>query len=192
MYQEAYFIHQNNTAHFSGLFDDILKGLGIGTQLLPAIGGLIGGGGSAGGAVSCGQGQAKGLAAIQQCSAQLLQALDALGSQIGQQPYQQIIDGATRLVGMLSDSTYFYQAQHGDDAAVLAAAKQSANQKLQAIIAAANAANANTGGLIVDNTGQVIGSTGNTVTSVLDILSSPLVIYGGLGLVAYLLIKKKK
>lgn len=184
----------SDNPQFSGLFDSILRGVQTGLNVFQQLGGasIFGSGGS--GATGCGAGQARGLQAIQSCSQQVLAAMDALLNQVGQQPYQQIIDAANALAASLSNPQYFYQAQHGDDAAALNNAKQAAQQKLQQIIAAANAAANNPSGTIVGQTGQVISSGGNTITTGLDsvsgLLNSPLVMYAAVGTLLYILIKR--
>jgi hypothetical protein len=192
MFTESYAViqAQNDNAKFSGLFDNIIQGINAGLKVFSAIGGV--GGSSTGG--GCGISQAKGSTQIQQCSTQVLAAMDALLAQVGQQPYQQIIDTAQQLAASLSNSTYFYQAQRGDDAAILANAKSAAQQKLQQIIAAANAASHNPVSTATGQGGQIISSGGNTITTGLDTVSglfnSPLVIYGALAVGAFILVKK--
>lgn len=189
-----YTLHEDN-ARYGSLFDDVLRGVQV---ALPFLGKIFNGGSGSGGN-SC-AGQARGLQAITACSAQLLQALDAIQAQILQpnltQPYQQFIDQANILVQTLSNSQYFYQAQHGDDAAALANAKTQANAKLQRIIQTANAAAQNPIGTGIGQGGQIIGSGGNAITTGLDsvsrLLSDPIVLYGGLGLLAYSLLRKRK
>lgn len=196
MFTESYIVndYDNDAAKFSGIFDDILKGVNAGLGVFKSVGGLFGiGGGSSSQGCS---GQAKGLNAIQTCSTQLLAAMDALGAQVGQQPYEQIISQAQALVNALSNPQFFYQAQRGRDAEVLANAKTQAQQKLQQIIALANAAAQNPIRTGVGQAGQVVSSGGNVVTSGFDslseILNDKIVIYGALGLVAYLLVQRKR
>lgn len=196
MFYQDYYIIEKENAKFSGIFDTILQGVQAGISALPAIAGLFGGGGSGSSGNQGCNGQAKGLNAIRRCSAMLLSALDALLAQVGQQPYQAIIDSANKLVNALSDPTYFYQAQRGDDARVLNDAKAQAQQKLQQIIAAANQAANNPTGTAIGQAGQVISSGGNVATSgldsIADLFNEPIVLYGTLGLLGYLLIIKAK
>lgn len=193
MNSEAYITqyHEANNAKLGNIFNQIMQGIDAGLRIFGSLGG--GGGSGSGGGCS---GQARGLRAIQTCSAQVLAAIDALAAQVGQQPYQQLIDQANQLVAVLSDPQYFYQAQRGDDAAALANAKSQAQQKLQQLIALANQAAQNPIGTGVGQAGQVISSGGNVVTSGFDslseVLNDPIVIYGGLGLIAYMLINKKR
>lgn len=183
----------SDSPNFSGLFDSIIRGVNAGLNVFQQLGGAgIFGNSSTGGA--CGQTQARGSAQIQQCSTQVLAAMDALLHQVGQQPYQQIVDAATQLANTLSNPQYFYQARHGDDANILNNAKQQAQQKLQQIIAAANAAANNPVGTVTGQTGQVISSGGNTLTTGLDsisgILANPLVQYAAIGTIIYVFIKR--
>jgi hypothetical protein len=193
MYNEQLF-YGHNAAHFSGLFDDIIKGVNAGVNVIKTLGGsgIAGGSPTTGG--GCGISQAKGSTQIQQCSNQVLAALDALAAQVGQQPYQQIIDAAQALVNSLSNTQYFYQPKHGSDFDILNSAKAAAQTKLQHIIDLANGAANNPAGTVVGQSGQIISSGGNTITTGLDsisgLLNSPLVIYGALGLIGYVVIKK--
>ena len=193
-FQDSYIIHYHQdlteNPHFSGLFDSILKAVTTGFGIFSSLGGGGGGSSSGGGCT----GQARGTTAITQCSQQVLNALDGLLQQVGHQPYEQIIQQAQTLVAALSNSQYFYQAQHGDDAAALASAKTAAQQKLQAIISAANQAANNPTGTAVGQTGQIISSGGNVATTGLDTVSSLLndkfLVYGLIGIVAYSLFLK--
>lgn len=88
-------------------------------QLLP---GLFGGGGSSAG------GPARGLAAITAACQQALQSLNQLvtAATSGQMPLAQAISEAERIAAALSNPQYIYQAQRGNDAAVLNDAKAQA------------------------------------------------------------------
>jgi hypothetical protein len=189
---------QHRTAGFSGIFDDIIKGVQAGLQVFQTVS-ASGAAGGAGGGNNC-AGQAKGTAQITACASAIIAALNALIAQVGQQPYQTLINQANTLVAALSNPAYFYQAKSGSDAAALNNAKTQAQQKLQELIAAANTAANNPIGTAIGQTGQVISSGGNTVTTGLDSISSALgwvethPVTGGaiIAGIAYLLFYRKK
>ena len=167
------------TAKFSGWLDSLIQaGTVIGMQVL---------GGGGGGASGGGGGQpARGLAAIRAATSQIIQALEALRSQIGQGNYQEIIAQAQALTSALSNPSIIYQAQRGEDAAVLEAAKTRANQILQEMATLGASVSAVQTG--ANQAGQVIAA-GGTLTQ--QLLADKTLIYMGFGFVAlYFLIKK--
>lgn len=175
----------DDSPQFSGLFDNIIQGINAGLNVFKSIGGASGAGGGA--SFACGQSQAKGSAKIQQCSNQVLQALDQILAQVqnpnNQIPAQQAIASAQQLANSLSDSTYFYQAKHGDDANILANAKSQAQQKVLAITQAVNTAISNP-----LPSGSVAVTSG--LNSIGTILNSPLAVYGALAVLAYVFVKR--
>lgn len=85
-------------------------------------------------------GPARGLQQVQAFCNQVLAALDNLIQQAGsgQADHATVYSQADQLVALLSDPTAVYQAQHGQDADVLNAAKAAAAQKAQQAKAAAD------------------------------------------------------
>lgn len=161
-------------------------------QLLPALFG--GGGGGAGG-------PARGLAAITAACQQAIQSLNQLvtAATSGQMPLAQAISEAERIAAALSNPQYIYQAQRGNDAAVLNDAKAQAQTIIGRLrsLAAPVAPPATGGGTIsqtsgpglpggsaVVNPSPVSGSSGGG----LSIDTSTLLIVG-LGLGALFLLK---
>lgn len=136
-------------------------------------------------------GPAKGLAAIKAFCDKVLQALDQLAAAAanGQADRATVYSKADQLVALLSDPTAVYQAQRGDDADALNAAKQAAAQKAQQAKAAADAfAQGSPGGAgtqqpvtIDPATGQVIPAT-QTATGGADITTIAIVGIAGLAL----------
>lgn len=178
MYNELNYIGvQQNAAKF-GWLDALLQAAqAIGGAVIPQ---LVGGGAGSGG-------QARGLAAIQSATQQILQQLEMLKSQVGQQNYQQIYSDAQRLTALLSDSSVIYQAKKGQDAAVLNSAKARANQILQEIAALGSQVSpVNT---TVNQAGQVV-TAGGTFTQ--RILQDNTLLYAGIGLAALYIFTSKK
>lgn len=102
---------------------DIWNAVGMvgaaGVQLLPS---LLGGGGSSGG------GPARGLAAIQAAVQQAINSLQTLLQQAQSGNAASVLGEAQRITAALSNPQYVYQAQRGEDAAVLSRGKQQAAQ----------------------------------------------------------------
>lgn len=143
---------------------------------------MAGGGGSGGGG-----GVARGLAAIQSATGQIIQALEAIRAQVGQGNYQELYAQAQRLVAALSDPSVIYQAQRGEDAAVLRRAKDRAGQILQEISTAG--ANVSPVQTIPNQTGQVVTAGGNFIQ---DIFQDRTMLYlAAGGVLVYLLTRKK-
>lgn len=194
MFSEGFIVNSDRgtvqAAKFGGWLDSIIKSIGTGVQvatggvsLWQQIQGQLGGGSSSGGSQP-----AKGLQQITQRTNEILQMLDTLLAQIGNQPYEQIYQQARQLVSALSNPQIIYQAQRGEDAAVLQRAKTVANQKLQQIAAAAGGVTGN----ITDQTGQIITSGGNAITSGFDTLANnPFLYIAGGGFLMYLLLRRK-
>jgi predicted NBD/HSP70 family sugar kinase len=171
----------------SGLFDSLFQNLPNLINSAVTVKSLFN---TTGGTTS--GGQAKGLEAITQTGNQLMQQLQALRAQIGQQPYQQIVDTANAIVAAFSNPTYFYQAKNGDDAAALQNFKTQSAALARQIITEAGQVSGVTA--IGNQTSQVISSAGNTTTTGLDtvanLFNNPIVIYGGLAVLAYYLLRK--
>lgn len=132
-------------------------------------------------------GPAKGLAAIQAFCNRVLAALDAVtqAASNGQIDRATAYAQADQLAALLSDPTAVYQAQHGDDANALNAAKSAASQKVQAAKAAADTfaatgkpAGAATTAVIDPATGQLVAQPAAS----LDITTIAIIAAAGLAL----------
>lgn len=172
-------------AKFSGLFDDIIKGINAGLNIFKATGGSVGGGGSASTKISG--------AAISQAAAQILgqaqQALAALQSgQISPTQAAQVVAQSHTLLVSLFDSNIFDTDHSGSTLKPFQDQAVSLGQQIQtaadAVISGAIAYHP-TGTTIDPTTGQPVA------TSTTSIFSDPIVIYGGLGLLAFMLLNKK-
>lgn len=157
--------------------------------LIPGVGQFASIGLSAVSALTQGQaGQARGLSQINAFGAQVIAAfdqLDAAAAQIASAPNPQmtaaqIAQEAQKLVAILSDSNAVYQAKKGKDAEALNSFKAQAQQRAQQVTAAAQAAE----NLRLQQTTQT--TSGNLLGSP---TSNPL-IYAGLGIAAFLLLRK--
>jgi hypothetical protein len=128
----------------------------------------------------------------------VIQALQAILAAAGQAPAQQAVSDAHNLVSSLSNSTYFYQAQHGDDAAALANFKSQATSLLQQIETAYGAADvlpgttASPGTAIVpagNSPGTVLPTSTAAAQTIAGIPMSTLILVLGVGLGAWVLLK---
>ena len=200
MFEQAYYINnQPQPVKFSGLFDNIIQGINTGLNVFNATlqSGLLGGGaGGSGGGCST---PAKGLTCITQAVNTVLSQLDQLAAQVGQQPYQQIVDAANQLAGVLSNSQYVYQAKSGKDAAALAKGKTDAQTKARMIVEAAGqvsgiTAAGNQAGQVITSGGNVLSTGADTASSLIEsLLYDKTLIYAGIGLAGlYFVFGKKK
>lgn len=187
-------------AKVGGLFDTISNFLNLGLQGYAAVQAVQGAGAT--------QGQARGLAAIQAATAQVLQALDQLVAAAQQSRSQapQILQQAEQLVAALSNSQFIYQAKKGDDARVLTDAKAAAQQKVNAIRAiitggvttgGGTAPTVATGTLITTDptTGALVSvptlASNTPSNSAMQPIDSNLILYG-VGALALILIFNRK
>jgi len=183
-----------------GLFDNILNATNTALNFLNSSGVLQPSG-------QAGSGQAKGLAAIQTATSQILASIDQIVAAFPSLNPTQQADAyheAERIEALLSNNSVIYQAKNGQDAAVLNNAKAQAKAKLASMVAITNQQNAAAqNGSINTNTSNnntsVVNSNGQSVyvplptTSLfgnLDDQSKQLLTYGGIAVIAYLLIKK--